>query len=87
MCKHTIKVFKMLHPDINDSATVYKASTKYRLDCTTPMLQSFINMSQHSTKSYSTTDVAKVANIIEVLKDVVPHDDLGVEHMLDAPAP
>lgn len=37
ICKHTVKVFKMLHPDIMDGVIVREAGTRHGVDRNTPM--------------------------------------------------
>lgn len=39
ICKHTIKVFKMLHPDVQDGVIVREAGTMHGVDRATPMSQ------------------------------------------------
>ena len=41
ICKHTMKVFKMLHPDIQDGLIVRQASTLHGVDRGTPMSQCY----------------------------------------------
>ena len=41
ICKHTVKVFKMLHPDIEDGFIVREAGTRHGVDRTTPMSQCY----------------------------------------------
>ena len=33
--KHTVKVFKMLHPDVDDGVIFREVGTKYSIDCRT----------------------------------------------------
>ena len=41
ICKHTMKVFKMLHPDIHDGVIVREAGTMHGVDRATPMSQCY----------------------------------------------
>ena len=41
LCKHTVKVFKMLHPDIKDGLIVREAGTMHGVDRATPMSQCY----------------------------------------------
>ena len=41
ICKHTVKVFKMLHPDIHDGLIVRHAGTLHGVDRGTPMSQCY----------------------------------------------
>ena len=41
ICKHTVKVFKMLHPDIKDGVIVREAGTRHGVDRITPMAQCY----------------------------------------------
>ena len=41
ICKHTMKVFKMLHPDIQDGLIVRQAGTLHGVDRSTPMSQCY----------------------------------------------
>ena len=42
ICKHAIKVFKMLHPDIEDGLIVREAGTLHGVERTVPMSQIWI---------------------------------------------
>ena len=41
ICKHMVKVFKMLHLDIEDNIIVREAGTLHGVDCDTPMSQCY----------------------------------------------
>ena len=49
ICKHIVKVFKMLHPHVDDGTMVLEAGTKHGVDRATLMSQSFTGLSQPST--------------------------------------
>lgn len=46
ICKHTMKVFKMLHPDIHDGLIVRQAGTLHGVDRGTPMSQCYSKVPQ-----------------------------------------
>lgn len=61
--------------------------TKHGLDRAIPMSQPFMNMSKHSTKSYSTTNIATVANVGYALENIILHVGVFVEHLSHALSP
>ena len=60
ICKYTIKVFKMLHPNIDNSIIVCKAGTKHGVDCGTSMSLSFTNLSQQINHIHTASDAAPI---------------------------
>jgi hypothetical protein len=48
MCKHTVKVFKMLHPEVKDGVIFCEAGTKHGIDRATPLSQCFARPPQHA---------------------------------------
>ena len=46
ICKHTMKVFKMLHPDVEDGVIFREAGTKHGIDRATPLSQCFTRPTQ-----------------------------------------
>lgn len=85
ICKHTIKVFKMLNTDINNGVIVRATRTKHKQGRAIPML--LINLSLHSTESYFAIDIAKVANIENVLENVILHVGLVAEYKSNGQSP
>ena len=69
ICKHIVKVFKMLHPNINDGIMVLKAGTKHGMNRATPLSQSSMNIFQQSTHIRTTLDIATIANVDNVVHD------------------
>ena len=48
MCKHTVKVFKMLHPDVEDGVIFREADTKHGINRATPLSQCFARPEQQA---------------------------------------
>ena len=69
ICKHTVKVFKMLHPHVDDGTMVLKAGTKHGVDRATPMSQSFMSLSQPSTHIHAAPDSATTCNVDDIVED------------------
>lgn len=73
ICKHTIKVFKIFHPGIDDNVIVHEVGAKHGVDCATLMSQSFMSLSQQSTQLYTATCITTAANVKVVMQDNVLH--------------
>ena len=70
MCKHTVKVFKMLHPDILDNVIVREAGTLHGVQRATPMAQCYSALSHVQRRDEHHTQPASVININEEHKVV-----------------
>ena len=87
ICKHTVKVFKMLHPHVDDGIIVREAGTKHGVDRATPMSQSFMDLSQRSGKGKTALDVA-TAPKGDNTNIVTDHTEIGyTEQRTCTPAP
>ena len=85
ICKHTVKVFKMLHPNVDDGTMVLEAGTKHGVDRATPMSQSFTNLSQHSIHIQTASGAATDANVVDVLQDTTIHVGSSDVHITSDP--
>lgn len=70
ICKRIVKVFKMLHPSINDSVIVHEAGTKHSVDHAILIFQCYTNLSQQSTQLHTPVDIDRATNV-----DVVMHNN------------
>ena len=65
MCKHTVKVFKMLHPNIEDGVIVREAGTLHGVHRATPMAQCFSTLSQVQQRDEHYTQPTSAINVNE----------------------
>ena len=65
MCKHTIKVFKILHPNIEDGVIVKEDGTLHGVHRATPMAQCFFVLSQVQRRDQHCTQPASAINVNE----------------------
>ena len=86
ICKHIVKVFKMLHPNVDDGIMVLEAGTKHGVDRATPMSKFVTNLSQHSTDIHIAPDAATTANVDDVLQVTNPPVGSYAKHRTCGPA-
>jgi len=72
ICKHTVKVFKMLHHEVHDGVIVREVGTIHGTQRTTPTAHCYTRMSQQTTQLHIPSDVGST--------DVVIHIDIDEEH-------
>jgi hypothetical protein len=65
MCKHTVKVFKMLHPDIKDGVIVRDVDTLHGVQHAIPMAQCYYVLSQVEQHDEHHTQLANANNVNE----------------------
>ena len=80
ICKHTVKVFKMLHPGFVDGAIVREAGTRHGTLRGTPIATCYAGLSQQSTEIYVPDDVAAPLQVQPVVEDNVLQLDIDEEH-------
>ena len=80
ICKHTVKVFKLLHPGVDDGIIVRKAGTKHGTNRSTPMAHAYSRMSQQTTRLHVPSDVGSPFVVEPVVQDNVLHIDIDEEH-------
>ena len=71
MCKHTVKVFKMLHPDVEDGVIFREAGTKHGIDRETQLSQCFSKLAEEPPHLQFTATQPPVASI-----SADPHEDV-----------
>jgi hypothetical protein len=76
ICKHIVKVFKMLHPHVVEGIIVREVGTKHSVDRATPMSQSFTDLSQRYGHMRTALDVATTTNVDDIENDT-NHTELG----------
>ena len=76
ICKHTIKVFKMLNPGIEDGAIVREAGTRHGTERGTPMKHCYARLSQQTTEIYVPDDVGTPFDVETVVQDNVLQVDV-----------
>ena len=79
ICKHTVKVFKMLHPDVEDGVIFREAGTKYGIDRETLLSRCFSKPAEEPPHLELRSTQPPVTSIIADLHDDVIHisDDEG----------
>ena len=80
ICKHTIKVFKMLHPRIVDGAVVREGGTRYGIQRGTPMKHCYARLSQQTIEIHVLDDVGTPFEVEHVVQDNVLQVDVDEEH-------
>lgn len=80
ICKHTIKVFKMLHPGIEDGAIVREAGTRHGTQRDTPMKHVYARLSQQTTEIHVPDGVGSPFEVDTVVQDNVLQLDVDAEH-------
>ena len=80
ICKHIIKVFKILHPGADNGVIICEAGTKHGTQCATPMTHCYMRMSQQSTQLRVPFDVDNPFVVEPVVQDNVIHIDVDEEH-------
>ena len=59
--KHVVKVFKMLHPIVDDGVIVCEVGTKHSTQCDTSiMAHCYMRMSQQTTQLYVLSDMGNL---------------------------
>ena len=86
ICKHTVKVFKMLHPDVQDGVTFREAGTKHGIDRVTTMSQCFARPPPHPLPLDPSATQTAVGLIREDMHDNEVHMNDNEEHISDGPA-
>ena len=80
ICKHTIKVFKMLHPGIDDGVIVREAGTRHGTQRGTPVARCYSRLSQQTTQIYVPDDVGSQFDVEPVVQEDVLRLDVDEEH-------
>ena len=84
ICKHTIKVFKMLHPGIEDGAIVREAGTRHGTRRCTPLADCYTRLSQQTTHIYVPDDACTPLEVEPVVQDNVLPLHADEEHNTEA---
>ena len=79
ICKHTVKVFKMLHPGVDDGVIVCEVGTKHGTQCATPMAHCYTRMSQQTIQLHVPSDVDSPFVVELVMQYNVIHIDINEE--------
>jgi hypothetical protein len=85
ICKHTIKVFEMLHLGIEDCVIVCEAGTRHGTQRGTPVAHCHSRLSQQTTEIYVPDDVGNQFNVEPVVQDNVLRHDVVEEHSFPTP--
>jgi hypothetical protein len=80
ICKHVVKVFKMLHPDVKDGVIVHEAGTFHGVERTVPMSQIWIK--KHIECAGKTLD-----NIIDLEHCPYDCESIGTQMKIDLEDP
>ena len=80
ICKHTIKVFDMLHPGIVDGAIVREGGTRYGTQRGTPIKHCYARLSQQTIEIHVPDDVGTPFEVEHVVQDNVLQVDVDEEH-------
>ena len=75
ICKHCIKVFKMLHPGIQDGLIVREAGTRHGTQRGTPMKHVYKRISQQTTQPHVPDGQDNPKEVETVVQDNVLHED------------
>ena len=80
ICKHTVKVLKVLHPKVEDGVIVREAGTKHGTQFATPMAHCYTRMLQQIIQLHVPSDVDNTIVVEPVVQESVIHINFDEEH-------